>query len=1032
MIRTPDPIQKICNVVFVRPLTMRCILFFLCFIVLVSARGQHYRFHQYRVEQGLPGDVIKAVTQDSLGFLWIATDDGLVKYDGLRFITYKDAFRSQYVKGFLHARDGRLLAFGDLDVIEIQNEIDTVVFKPLLKGERFLSDSAVWFPKAMYEDRSGMIWIAEPNSVVRFDGKTIRRYNFDESNRSPVFVRSFSFFEDDNNNIYAIAYNGSVFRYSSTADKFTSVKGERFPPDVSSVLWIEKRLLIAARSGLYSARISGERIVDMQNIFPIRHVSHLALTPDSSVLVSTYEQDLYRVRVSPELQWENLQYNFNGINHCFISNEKDIWVSSDKGLVLVQKNLFVLSDVASQTHFIEGITYDHQNDRIYYCTKESLIELTPYGENDWSRKVVHTGDQNYFQALEFGNGILWAASRGNVLQFVDGQLLNTWDFSLDGNFVHDVFLDKRGNLWVSQGGTAGIKVITDSMTIEQFSTRDLTQNDINLVREGDDGMYAIASGNTSYLLFKKHGDKAFQNISAPVPFFMRGDLNVVDMAIDPNNVIWLATSEGLLKYANGTIERVNFGDRFEEYPVSSVELLDRKNVLFSNSFGLFRYNVDLNEYWLYDENTGLPSNTITDHGIFVTPGKEVWIGTSYGVASSRGSLLQSAETRKPFCVDALVNGMPTRFRNGLVAEYGSFITLKFSPISFPENKISLQWKFSADSVWKNMDNQQLSFSGLDDGVYMLSVRAKKNTGYGWSEPNSLKLTVAPPYWKKTQFAMIVFSAVLIIAWASYGISSVLMNRRRKYLQAVINERTIELQKANEELRLRNSELDRFVYSASHDLSAPLKSILGLIRVAQMDNPGPAQEQYLGMMERSVHKLEDFIQEVVTYSRNVRMPVRYEAFVFREFVETLLLDHEYSPNFKSIRFIIEDELHGPMISDLTRMKIILNNLLSNAIKFHWIEEGREPFVKIHGRMAKGNYIISVIDNGKGISNAHITRIFEMFYRATDGTPGSGLGLYILKESVTKLGGTVSASSELEKGTTFDITLPIPSLEGSDSE
>src|SRR5690606_15339999 len=120
MIRTPDPIQKICNVVFVRPLTMRCILFFLCFIVLVSARGQHYRFHQYRVEQGLTGDVIKAVTQDSLGVLWIATAGGLVKYDGLRFITYMDAYRSHYVKGFLHARDDRLLAFGDLDVIEIQ------------------------------------------------------------------------------------------------------------------------------------------------------------------------------------------------------------------------------------------------------------------------------------------------------------------------------------------------------------------------------------------------------------------------------------------------------------------------------------------------------------------------------------------------------------------------------------------------------------------------------------------------------------------------------------------------------------------------------------------------------------------------------------------------------------------------------------------------------------------------------------------------------------------------------------------------
>ncbi len=1003
---------------------MRFIFLLLLLTAFVPARGQHHRFHQYRVEHGLPSDVIKAVTQDSLGFLWIASDDGLVKYDGLKFTTYKDAFRSQYVKGFLHTKNGRLLAFGDLDVIEIQNTIDTVAFQPLLKGERFFSDSAIWFPKSAYEDHFGMIWFGEPKSVTRFDGKDIKRYDFGEENRSAVFVRSFSFFEDDEKNLFVISYNGKVFRYSKGGDKFIAMKGIKLPTDISSVLWFNKSLWIASRSGLYFARIAGDRISQLENMFPVRHVSHLALDSDSSLLVSTYEQDLHRIKLSPEFVWESLQYNFNGINHCFVSNENDIWVSTDKGLVLVQKNLFVLSDIGSQTHFVEGIAYDDENDRVYYCTKETLVELTPDGEHDWSRRVLHAGSQNYFQALEFRDETLWAASSSNVLQFQEGKLVKTWDFSSDGNFVHDIFLDKRDNLWISQAGTDEIKMMSDSATVERFSTRDLTQNDINLVREGTDGIYATASGNMSYLFFKGHGDDRFRNISAPLPFFVRGDLNVVDMAIDGDDVIWLASSEGLLRFQDQAIERVTFGEKFEEYPVSSVELLDRKNILFANSYGLFRYDVDSNEYWLYDENTGLPSNTITDHGIYVTPAREVWIGTSYGVASARGSLLTSMNTRKPFCVDARVNGVATRFINGLSAEYGSFITLRFSPISFPENKINLQWKFTKDSVWTPIEGQQLSLSRLNDGVYTINVRAKKNTGFGWSDPAELTLTVAPPYWKKTTFAMIVFSGVLLIAWASYGLTSVLMNRRKKFLQEVINERTMELQKANEELRMRNSELDRFVYSASHDLSAPLKSILGLIRVAQMDHPGESQTQYLTMMERSVHKLEAFIQEVVTYSRNIRMPVKYDSFCFRDFVEGLLQDHEFSPNFSRIRFIVEDELDGLMVSDVTRMKIILNNLLSNAIKFHWVDEGRDPFVKISARKDAGSYVLSVSDNGKGISESHINRIFEMFYRATDQTQGSGLGLYILKESVTKLGGSVSASSEVEKGTTFSIILPVP--------
>jgi signal transduction histidine kinase len=323
-----------------------------------------------------------------------------------------------------------------------------------------------------------------------------------------------------------------------------------------------------------------------------------------------------------------------------------------------------------------------------------------------------------------------------------------------------------------------------------------------------------------------------------------------------------------------------------------------------------------------------------------------------------------------------------------------------------------------------MDNKQLNLSSLSEGAHKVLVRAKKNTGLGWSSPATINIYIDPPYWKRAEFFFLIVLVVGLIAWGSFSISSAIMNQRREYLQREINERTQELQKANEELTLRNTELDRFVYSASHDLSAPLKSILGLIRVAKMDQPGDLHLQYLNMMERSVNKLEDFIQEVVTYSRNTRMPVNLEPFNFKEFVQGLLQDHEYSPNFKHISFRIIDELHGNVISDKTRIKIILNNLLSNAIKFHWIEPSRSPYIEIGIRKENKSYVLTVSDNGKGIGEAHIARIFEMFYRATDETQGSGLGLYILKESVVKLGGTVEAKSKLNYGTTFIITLPVP--------
>jgi signal transduction histidine kinase len=116
----------------------------------------------------------------------------------------------------------------------------------------------------------------------------------------------------------------------------------------------------------------------------------------------------------------------------------------------------------------------------------------------------------------------------------------------------------------------------------------------------------------------------------------------------------------------------------------------------------------------------------------------------------------------------------------------------------------------------------------------------------------------------------------------------------------------------------------------------------------------------------------------------------------------------------------------MISDLTRLKIILNNLISNAIKFKRTVPNGISFVKISLQIADNNYILMVEDNGRGIEQEHVNHIFDMFYRASDKGQGSGLGLYILKEAVTKLMGNVIVKSQLDKGSTFVITLPIPSL------
>jgi two-component system, sensor histidine kinase len=230
-----------------------------------------------------------------------------------------------------------------------------------------------------------------------------------------------------------------------------------------------------------------------------------------------------------------------------------------------------------------------------------------------------------------------------------------------------------------------------------------------------------------------------------------------------------------------------------------------------------------------------------------------------------------------------------------------------------------------------------------------------------------------------------------------------------------------LQTRNEELDQTNKELDRFVYSVSHDLSAPLKSILGLVNISRL-NPEPRETfDYLNRIESSVVKLEAFISEILDYSRNKRQDIVVEQIKLQELCAEILENLKYSPDFSKIHVDLS-ELKLPEIrQDKARLKIILNNLLTNAVKFQKRLEGHRPFIKISSEKEGQDVLIKIEDNGEGIRPELQTRIFDMFYRANDHSYGSGLGLYIAKEAANRIHGNISVNSEFGKGSTFIVEL-----------
>jgi two-component system, sensor histidine kinase and response regulator len=228
----------------------------------------------------------------------------------------------------------------------------------------------------------------------------------------------------------------------------------------------------------------------------------------------------------------------------------------------------------------------------------------------------------------------------------------------------------------------------------------------------------------------------------------------------------------------------------------------------------------------------------------------------------------------------------------------------------------------------------------------------------------------------------------------------------------------------EQLQKAYNELDRFAYSASHDLRAPLTSILGIINLAKMEGK---KDKYLDMIEKSVHKLDVFTKNIINYYRNAKQTEQITEINFQQVLkETLDHIHLFSDTSR-IKITTEVNQTDHFSSDDTRLRIILNNLITNAIKYQDKDKDIQE-ISVVIRVENGFAMMEIKDNGIGIDPEHISNIFKMFYRATSENYGSGLGLYIVKEIVHKLGGEIHVSSEKGKGSVFTVTIPHKELAG----
>lgn len=236
------------------------------------------------------------------------------------------------------------------------------------------------------------------------------------------------------------------------------------------------------------------------------------------------------------------------------------------------------------------------------------------------------------------------------------------------------------------------------------------------------------------------------------------------------------------------------------------------------------------------------------------------------------------------------------------------------------------------------------------------------------------------------------------------------------------QRFIEkLKNRNDSLKKINNELDSFVYRASHDLRAPLSSLMALVNLAKSEPDMKMLKEYIFHQEKSIKKLDAYIVDILNLSKNARKDIESLPINLKELLEDLLSQYAFIPNFESIEKIVEINEDVPLYSDRKRLMIIMNNLISNALRYSDPSK-KHSYLEIKATIDKTKAVIVVHDNGVGIERKHLARVFQMFYRASHSSEGSGLGLYLVKETVDKLGGKISIDSEEKGWTSFTIVLP----------
>jgi ligand-binding sensor domain-containing protein/signal transduction histidine kinase len=969
---------------------------------------------QWTGDNGLLSNNLTSVFQARDGFLWITTNNGLMRFDGIHLDIYNqesvpflstDAFYRVYQDKnntlWFASRGSGIVKYTDnvFNQHLPENKLVPKSFRTMLIQD----NGTMW----VGSDNKGLIQIRD-TIVTRVEsaqlqGVIIMTIEEGTDNSLLIGTNSRGLFKYKDGNVQQIAI-GALSGYSVNAIKHG--------PD--------GKLYIGTTEGLYIMENDKITAVDfLENI----QINHIVIDSYESVWIAS-ERGLARINEKYGVrEFLRSGRSFPGahLTSLFLDKEGSLWMSTGKSGLLRLKESMIRN--ISETN---GLSVDRVNvvtegadGKYYVCLDDGFVNIIENGNITPMTILQKSWNESVRDIMVEEDGTCWIASYNGLMKKNGArEKLYTTQNGLSSNSVRRIFRDRNGILWIGTRTGGIIRMEKGNITKIYDRASGLSSDYILAIEQDQEGRMVIGTHSGGLNFINPDGGIEIYHLTEDDDGVL-----VFNVHIDAEGEVWLATSVGLYhfnvdrkKFTKLSITDVVKGESYFDWVedkrgsiwipanIGIIELLKSdvqsflggkipsiRSKLYNNFDGMRN-----------KECTGATRSTLSSSG-------EVWVPTIKGICIVNPERKGINSIVPPvYITEVTTDNSVISNPSGVTVEPGNFrLAIKFTSLSLlAPNKVRFRYKIEGvNDEWIDArgTTRSVDYTNLPPGDYIFSVIASNNDGI-WNEKGvQLPITVLPFFYQTVSFYIVLVLALTIMLYAIY-----------KWRVNAVEQKNSELIKVN-------SELDRFVYSASHDLRAPLASVLGLVKLTRMDPDPEHKKQYLDKVEKSILKLDGFIHDIINYSRNARTELESNPVNFEHEVHEILEGLKYHDKSDKIRKDIEIQGSGVFYTDTKRLNIILFNLITNAIKYHNIER-HDPFIKVSVNFTDQEATIKIADNGIGIDKHHLDNIFKMFYRADERSNGSGLGLFISKETVEKLHGNLRVESEPEKGSCFTVTIP----------